>query len=105
MMTRNNPRRRLLQGLRIGPVDSGKKTGLASGRNNSAGAAAIDHLVVALVLLEKPAARERIPADRNNPSTACSHLVPDTLFVDEVHNDAERDGGCDCDHQEIKLER
>ena len=48
---------------------------------------------MALVPFEKPAAPERVPANRDNPPALRFDLGLDPTFVDEVHNHADRQAG------------
>lgn len=48
---------------------------------------------MALVLFEKPAAPERIPANRDNSPALRFDFVLDPALVDEMHDDANRQAG------------
>ncbi len=50
---------------------------------------------MALVLFEKPTAPKRVPANGYNPAAFGFHFVLNPVFVDEMHDDADRQPGAD----------
>lgn len=50
---------------------------------------------MALVLFEKPTAPKRIPANGDNPAAFGFHFVLNPAFIDEMHDDADRQSGAD----------
>jgi len=63
----------------------------------------IGDVIVALVFFKEPAARERIPTDRNNSSEPAFDFIFDTILIDKMHDDAEPNRSHQGDQEKLDI--
>ena len=89
-MAWNDPRRRFLGPWPFGPVNAGEETGFTARRDRRARAVGVSDGVMPLAFLEKPAAAQGVPDNRQDAAAPGLDLVFDSIPIDEMHRDANR---------------